>query len=407
MLALRIALRYLSAARSHKAVSVISVISVAGVAVATMAIVVVLSVFNGFADLSHRHLALIDPDLKITPARGKVFAGADSLAAAVETLPEVAAAVPSLQERALAVSSRHQMPVVVRGVAPERYTQVVPFDSAIIDGFYNPAMPDSSTTAAFSVGAAMQLEVRPAFGEQVQLYVPRRRGRINPANPAAAYRSAPVALTAVFAVDQPEYDDDYVVTDIALMRALLDYHRNEASSLEVKLVPGINADEAARAVNALVGDGYLVLTRERQQYETFRMIAVEKWVTFLMLAFILVVACFNIVTTLSLMVIEKRGDMRTLRAMGATRGVVNGVFAWEGALITTAGGAIGIGLGTLLAWLQQRFGLIKLNADPSALSISVYPVRIESADILTVALTVMAVSAIIALIAGVFTRKLK
>lgn len=407
MLALRIALRYLSAARSHKAVSVISVISIAGVAVATMAIVVVLSVFNGFADLSRQHLALIDPDLKITPVHGKVFGDADSLAAVVEAMPEVSIATATLQERALAVSSRRQMPVVVRGVEPERYAQTVPFDSTVIDGVFNPALPDSTPTAAFSVGPAMQLEVRPAFGESVMLYVPRRRGRINPANPSAAYRSAAVAMTAVFAVDQPEYDENYVITDIGLMRRLLDYSNNEASALEVRLTPGADADLAAKDISARIGTGFNVLTRERQQYETFRMIAVEKWVTFLMLAFILIVACFNIITTISLMVIEKRADMRTLRALGAPRGLINGVFAWEGALITTAGGIIGIGLGTALAWLQQRFGLIKLNADPSALSISVYPVRIDGADILAVLATVMVISAIIAVIAGVFTRKLK
>lgn len=407
MLSLRIALRYLLAARSHKAVSVISIVAVAGVAVATMAIVVVLSVFNGFSELSRRHLSLIDPDLMVVPAQGKVFAGADSVAAALESLPEVAAAMPSLEERALAVAGRKQMAVKLKGVVPERYTAVVPFDSTVIDGVFAPELPyDSVPTAVFSVGAAMGLEARPSFGVPVELYVPRRRGRINPANPSASYRRRAVTVSGVFAVDQPEYDADYVVAPLEMVRAMLDYGAGEASAVEVRLAPGADASQATELVQSRVGSPFEVLDRERQHPETFRMIAVEKWVTFMMLAFILLVACFNIVTTVSLMVIEKRSDMATLRALGATRRGVGSVFAWEGALITLAGGGAGIALGLLLAWLQQAFGLIRLGADPSALSIDVYPVHIQGADIAAVAATLVAVALLMSLVSRLFTRKI-
>ena len=401
VLSLRIALRYLFAPKSHKAVNVISLIAVVGVAVATMAIVVVLSVFNGFTDLSARHLARIDPDLMVLPAQGKVFGGVDSLRRLVLADAAVERAMPSLQERALAVSGDRQMPVVVKGVEQVIYPSVVPFDSLIIDGT---AVPDS-LTVCLAVGPAMQLAHRPSPEEPLQLYVPRRRGRVNPANPAAAYRSAVVAVSGVFAVEQPEYDNDYVVADISLLRRLLDYDDRTAGALEVRLVPGADADKAAERLGEALGDGFVVQTRALQHPETFRMIAVEKWVTFLMLVFILVVASFNIITTLSLLVIEKRSDMATLRALGATHGTVAGVFAWEGTLITIAGGLAGIAIGAFLAWLQQTFGLIKLGGDPSALTISVYPVRIAGSDIAMVAATLLLLSIVLGQISRFFTRQ--
>lgn len=384
--------------------NVISVIAMAGVAVATMAIVVVLSVFNGFSELSRKHLSLIDPDLKVVPAQGKVFE-ADSLCQAIAAMPGVEVAMPSLQERALAVSGNRQMPVVVRGVVPELYGSVVPFDCTVIDGVFNPDYLTDAPAAVLSVGTAMQLAVRPGLEQGTTLYVPHRRGRINPANPAAAYRSASVTVSGVFAVDQPEYDADYIVTDISLLRHLLDYGSGEASAIEVRTAPGADAEAVAATIAALAGDGYEVLTRQRQQADTFKMISVEKWVTFLMLVFILLVACFNIVTTLSLMVIEKRSDMATLRALGATHGTVTGIFVWEGTLITCAGGVAGIALGVLLSWLQQTFGLIKLSADPSALSIDVYPVHIEGTDVAIIALTVLATSVLLGQVARLFTRR--
>lgn len=407
MLAPRIALRYLLAPKSHRAVNVISAIAVAGVAVATAAIMVVLSVFNGFSELSRRHLAVIDPDLKIVPRAGKVFGGADSIVQIVGALPEVAAAMPSLQERALAMVGGRQMPVIVKGVVPESYNTIVRFASTMIDGeFSQDCLPSNATPAALAIGTAVQLRVTSSPGVLLQLYVPRRRGRINPANPAAAYRSADVAVTGVFAVDQPEYDADFIITDISMLRRLLDYDAGSAGSVELRLRPGCDPGRAAETVGAAVGPDFSVLTRDRQQPETFRMISVEKWVTFMMLVFILIVASFNIVTTLSLLVIEKRHDMDTLRALGAGRNTVSAVFAWEGAFITLAGGFAGIALGLLLAWVQQQFGIIKLGADPEALTISEYPVHIEGYDILAVALTVVALSVLLAQLARLFTKKI-
>jgi len=168
-----------------------------------------------------------------------------------------------------------------------------------------------------------------------------------------AARQLPVVVSAVFQIDQPEYDNDCVTVPLDALRRLLEYRAGEASAIDIGLEPGADAARVASDIGAMLGDGFDVLSRERQQADTFRMISVEKWITFLMLVFILVVASFNIVSTLSLMVIEKRYDMATLRSLGASRSTVRRVFIAEGWLITAVGGLVGIALGVGLSLLQE------------------------------------------------------
>lgn len=405
---LRIALRYLFARKSHRVVNVISSISIAGVAVATAAIVVVLSVFNGFTNLARKHLSDVVADVRVSRPAAKTFAGSDSLCALLDALPEVACAAPVLQERALLVSGEGQMPVVVKGVDPARFLRVTDIDTLFLDGFYSPdnGMPDSVAGIQVSVGVAMTTGLRPSPLPAATLYMPRRRGRINPANPATAYRQADVAVTGVFRVDDADYDNEYVFAPLDDVRRLLEYDADEVSAIELKAAPGVSSDQAAQAVSAVLDDGFEVLPRDRQHAETFRMIAIEKWVTFLMLVFILIIAAFNIVSTLSLMVIEKTPDMQTLRAMGATRRNVRSIFIAEGWLITVAGGIAGTLAGVVLVLVQQHFGLIKLNGDPAALSTDVYPVELQGGDIMTVLAAVAGVGLVIGLISRLFTRKI-
>jgi len=403
---LRIALRYLFAKKSHKVVNVISFISIAGVAVATAAIVIVLSVFNGFTGIASMHLSLIDPDIKALQAEVKTFTGADSLAAVLERLPEVATAMPVLQERALMTTPQAQKPVIVKGVDTKRYPQIIDIDRLIIDGVYEAdnGLDDSIPAIQASVGVAVATGLRPSPYKAAQIYMPRRTGRINPANPTTAYRQMPVALTGVFRVDQPEYDADYIIAPLDDVRRLLEYDTDAASWLEIKAAPGYSPKEAEKAV-ATALPAFDVLGRERQQADTYRMIAVEKWVTFLMLVFILIIASFNIVSTLSLMVIEKRSDMTTLRALGASRNSVRSIFIAEGWLITATGGLAGTILGSVLVLLQQHFGFIKIGGDPQAMSVDVYPVELHAADQLLVIATIAAVGLLIGFTSKIFTRK--
>lgn len=413
MLALKIALRYLLAPKSHNAVNVISLISLGGVAVATAAVVIVLSVFNGFNDLAEAHLSAIDPDLKVTPTEGKAFAGADSIAAALAAaVPEVSAATPVLEERALLVGGSGQMPVVFKAVDPAGYAEVTDFRSTIIDGSTSmipdglPGTPGAGPVM-LSVGVAMETGLRPSPESGAEIYVPRRTGRINPANPTASYRREPLTVTSVFRVEQPEYDTDHVLITLDAARRLLEYDRDEASAIEIRLNPGAGTNAAIRAISASLGEGFRISTRLQQQEAAFRMIAIEKWMTFIMLSAILLIATFNILSTLSLLVIEKRDDAATLRALGATHKLTAGIFRLEGMLITLAGGAGGIVLGALLTLGQQHFGWIKLAGDPGLLTTAAYPVRLALwPDLAVVAATVAATSFLTGLASRIFTKRL-
>ena len=407
MLSLRIALRYLFSKKSHKAVNVISIVSMGGVAVATAAIVVVLSVFNGFSDLAMRNLSAFDPDLKVVPAQGKVFAHADSLAAGLGELAGVEAAAPMLTERALLTGNGAQMAVQLQGLDYQGATEVTSVESLIIDGLYTQELPApwDLPCAQLAVGVALQTNLRPDPGVTAQIYIPRREGRINPANPAAAYRREEVAVSGVFRVNQAEYDADFVILPLDTLRSMLDYTRQEASAIGIAVSPGVAEEKVQRMVEDALGADFKVLTRMAQQHETFRMISVEKWVTFLMLAFILIIAAFNIISTLSLLVIEKSADMTTLRALGARPSKLRAIFVWQGFLITFIGGIIGAILGVALSLAQEHLGLIRLNADPSALTTDVYPVHLLASDVAIVIATIAAIGLLIGLTSRCFRIK--
>lgn len=394
MIAWRIALRYLVSKKSHSAVSIISAVAVAGVAVATAAIVIVLSVFNGFTEVAASRLSAVDPELRIEPLAGKAFQSADSVLAAISGLPEIARAAPVVQERGLLISGSRQKPVVLKGI-PDDYALTVGIDSAIIDGAFEPESYGYSGMLT-GVGVALGADARP--GSLVRLYVPKRVGRINVANPQGAFAERELLVTGVFETNQQEYDAEYVYVPIEVARGLLEYS-GEATAIEASIAPGAGEDKAVKAVEGLLGDGAKVLTRAQQEESSYRMIMIEKWITFLMLAFILVIASFNIMSTLSLMVIEKSSNSATLRALGATRSLVRRVFMWQGFAITVAGGIAGVALGTALSVAQQYGGFIRLAGDPTQLSIAVYPVHVEVGDLAVV----LALTAAVSLLASLST----
>lgn len=404
MLALKVALRYLVSKKSHAAVNVISAISVAGVAVATAAIVVVLSVFNGFTDLAASHFSFIDPDLMVTPARGKTISDGDSLAVAIAGMEGVAAATPTLTERGLLVAGDSQLGVVFKGVAPG-YTSVVDIAPAVVASGEIPSEAVDVPEVSVAVGVANRLMLRPGTSA-AELYVPKRVGRINPANPAGAFFSSPLVVDRVFQIDQMEIDADHIIVPLSVARDLLAYE-TEATAVEIRTAPGADIDAVGRRVADALGTGFIVSDRRMQHAEAFRMISVEKWVTFAMLIFILIIAAFNIVSTLSLMVIEKRDNMATLRFLGATRPAVRAVFAWMGAIITLTGGIIGCLLGVGLSLAQQWGGFIRLGGDPSRLSVAVYPVRVAFPDILAVLALVAVMAVLTSLVTRLFTRKIE
>ena len=396
-LQLRIALRYLFAPKSHTAVNVITMISMAGIAVAATAMICVLSVFNGFHDLAGSRLSAVDPDIRLTLRAGGMIADGDSVVNALEGLEGIAAMRQTIEQRALA--SDHgmtQQPVMVRGVEMP-YSDVSAIESTVIDG----VMADSDDTpvpyALLSVGTALSTGARPSADQTFMLTVPRRLGRINPAFPMAAFLTDTLMVTGVYQTDQPEYDEAMVYIPISSARRLFDYP-TEASSIDIALLPGYEASDVASAIENRLGPTYLAADRLRQQAYAFRMIQIEKWITFLILLFVLVMASFNILSTMSMLIIEKEESLSILRAMGASPGMIRSIFLWEGMMVAFTGGAIGLLLGIVLSLLQQHFGLIALSGDPSHLSITYYPCRLALSDILVTAVAI----AIIGFISGLF-----
>ncbi len=402
MFALPVALRYLFSKKSHNAVNVISIVSMLGVAVATMAIVCVLSVFNGFSDLATGRVARTNPQLKIMASAGKVISNADSLAESLLSMDEVVAALPTVEEHALVMVNGLQMAVDLHGV-PAEYDSVTDMSSMIIDGMYLTSETDVPV-ASLSVGTAVRLSAYPGGDMLIKLYVPKRRGRINMANPMASFRADSLFIGGVYRTEDSDRDSHGVIVPLHIARGLLEYANNEATAIELALAPGVSESDARSAVGKRLGDGFVVQTRLEQEAESFKMISVEKWITFVMLAFIFLIASFNVVSTLSMLIIEKRGNMATLRAMGATPGMIRSIFMWEGWLISIVGGAVGILLGVALSLAQEFGGFIKLGGDPTQLAIESYPVRVESVDLLIVMGLIIAVGGIVGWLTSRFAK---
>ncbi len=409
MLSLRIALRYLLSRKSHGVVNIISAISIAGVAVATAAIIVILSVFNGFGALAESQFSHIDPDILVTPARGKVIEDADAFASRLAVLPEIATAMPAVVENGLLVAGERQMGAVVVGVGAG-WKDIAGMEHILVDGEVLDTVPSYASEAgvdaaptAVSVGVFSRLG-QPAEG--FSLYMPRRKGRYNPANPGASFSEVRLIPTALLRTDRMEWDNDHLIVPLSTMRRLLDYTEDQASQIQLRIAEGVSTERALSVVNDMLDDDYIIESREQQQSAGFHMIAIEKWVTFMMLVFILVIASFNIISTLSLLVIEKHDNMSTLRFMGASRDMVRGIFSMLGSLITVAGGVTGIVLGLILALGQQWFGFIKLAGDPSLLSVTAYPVKVEFLDVLAVIGIIIVIALITSQVTRLFTRKI-
>ncbi len=401
-LPLKIAFRYLKSKKAHNAVNIISIISICGVVVTTAALVCVLSVFNGFRGVIQDRLARLDPEVAITPAKGKVMPDADSVLTAIGSIDGIDKAMPVLEDQALAVYADYQMPVRLKGV-PVNYHEINALDSTIVDGYY--ALTDEvSRFAVVGIGPAMNLRLRAGSLLMLQLYAPRRVGRVNVANPIDAFMSDSLFVSSIFQVQQNSYDQDLIFVPLDFARNLFDYE-SEASQIELKLRPGSNPQAVMRQVSQLLGPSYEVKDRLMQQSESFRMVNVEKWVTFLLLAFIMIIATFNVISTLSLLIIEKDESIATFQNLGATRQQITRIFVAEGWLITMLGAVLGVILGLLLCLGQQTFGWLKLSADPSQVIVNAYPVQVVWTDVVVVLLLVAAIGFVTSLVTSSIMRR--
>lgn len=382
-----IARRYLFSKKSHNAINVISAISVCGVALATLALVCTLSVFNGFQDLVTTFFTAFDPQLKITAVRGKVFDGQDKRVLQLKKMPDVEVYSESLEDNVMVQYQGRQAMAVVKGVE-DNFDQLTPIDSILFgrgdlllhDEVVDYAIPGIQLLSTLGSGIR--------FLDPLEIYAPRRGAKVNMANPSTAFVTGNLFSSGlVFAVNQEKYDASYILTSIDFARRLFQY-TTEVSAINLKLKTGADTDAVKKHIQDLLGDDFLVQDRYEQQADTYRIMEIEKLISYLFLTFILMIACFNVIGSLSMLIIDKRDDVVTLRNLGASDRQIVRIFLFEGRMISFFGAFAGVVLGLLLCWLQQEYGLIALGSSGSFV-VDAYPVSVHASDVLLIFITVL------------------
>ena len=379
-----IARRYLLGKKSQNAINIISVISVFGVTVGSMALVIVLSVFNGFDTVVKSLFSTFDPDVKILAVEGKTFVPGEGMKDSILSIPGVEAISEVLEENVLLLYGEKQHIGIMKGVDGS-FREVSGLDSMVYDG--DMKLQDKGRSyAVVGQGVAYSLRIGLNFINPLYIYTIDRKSRFNMAQPEESIRRDFIYPSGIFAIEQ-DFDSKYVIVPIRFARDLLSY-QSAVSFLEVKLDPEYPADRVQEEIISVAGEAYSVKNREQQNELFYRVMKSEKWAIFLILTFILVIASFNIIGSLSMLIIDKKKDIVTLRNMGAGNRLIERIFLVEGWLISISGSILGIGLGTGISWVQQRFGLIRLSGSGSFV-IDAYPVKIQGVDILLIWITVL------------------
>jgi len=396
MLAFKIALRYLFAKKSHRAINAITLVAACGVAIVTAALVCILSVYNGFESLVGKLTSQLDPQLRIEATLGKSFHENDTLRQLLSALPEVEAVSSTLEETVLIVSSGRQVPARMKGV-DEQYRQVCHIDSIIYRGQY--LLRDEVVDyALFGAGLASQASTRAGAIRPLYLYCPKRVGNINLLNPDDAFTEKEIFCSGLFAVQQADYDDNLCITYLSVARHLLQ-DSLLCSAYEVKLRNGANEAATQQHLEQQIlqqGLPFRVLNRRQQQADNYRIVQMEKWITFLLILFILLLTSFNIIGALSMLIIDKKPEIATLRSLGATQTMIRWIFTCEGLLISSIGALSGILIGVVLCYLQQEFGIIGLGDGTAMFVVDSYPVELRFGDVvLSAAMTLITASAAI------------
>ena len=390
-LPLFIARRYLFSKKSTNAINIISVISMTGVAVATMALVIVLSVFNGFHDLVASFFTNFDPQLEVVPARGKTAAADDAVLMQIRQMPEVELVSECVEDQALAFYNGQQAMVTVMGVDDNFARMTHIHDILYGDGDFS-LQAANLQYGVPGIRLAQTLGTGARWDGFLRIYAPQREGQLTDlASPADGFvADSLVSPGVVFAVNQAKYDRDYIITSIGFARRMF-FRQGMVSALLIKLRPGSDLGRTKARMREVVGARFRVLDRFEQHADTFHIMQIEKVLAYLFLTFILMVACFNIIGSLSMLIIDKKRDVQTLRNLGATDRMLTRVFLYEGRMISAIGAVAGILLGLLLCWLQQEFGLVQMGDSSGTFVVNAYPVSVHYGDVAVVLVTVLAV----------------
>ena len=389
-----IALRYLFSKKGHNAINIVSGISAVAVAVVTAAMICVLSVMNGFGTLVEHMFSEFDPMLLVVPAEGQTLRTDAEPILSLYAREDIEAISMQLEQTALVRYKEHQLPARVMGV-DSLFTATAHIDSIITDGFYS-VWDGAFERAVLGRGLAAQLGMNAHFTGALHLYAPERIGRINMLRPDQSLRHEHAFIAGTFAVNQIEYDDQLMLVSLPMAQRLFGYDEYTATALRLqpKIVnqtkSSINRQSSIvkSSIEKDLGEGFRVLDRYEQQADFFRILRIEKWLTILLLVFILIIASFNVIGSLSMLIIDKREDIRILSHMGADEAMIRRIFLFEGWLISSLGTLSGLVLGVLICLGQQHYGWLKLGTG-SEYIISAYPVQVQIPDIALVAAIVL------------------
>ena len=384
----KIAKRYIVSKKSQNIINIVSFITMVGVVVAVMSIICVLSVLNGFTKMIENSFGAFEPELQIQPAEGKVFKSDSIPLQCILTLDGVIDISESLQENALLRYSDRQKIVFFKGVS-DNFDKLSQIDSLLVDGSFDLGHEDVPQ-AILSGVIAYELGVRPGYISPVEIYVPKREGNVNMMNPAGAYNQSQFFVSGVFSVNMEEYDTQMIILPIATARKLLNY-TTEVSALEIYVTQQTNVKKLQQEIQKIVGDKYLVKDRYEIHKDLYKMLKMEKWVIFMILFLIVAIAVFNIVGALTMIIIEKKQDIKTLKYLGASNKMIYKIFMFEGLGLVILGEFLGIILGVAICIIQEKFGIIKLASESNMQIFNYYPVEVQVLDVFVVFTTIAAI----------------
>ena len=381
-----IAFRYLFSKKGHNAINIVSGISAVAVAVVTAAMICVLSVMNGFGTIVEHMFSEFDPMLLVVPAEGQTLRTDAEPILSLYAREDIEAISMQLEQTALVRYKEHQLPARVMGV-DSLFTATAHIDSIITDGFYS-VWDGAFERAVLGRGLAAQLGMNAHFTGALHLYAPERIGRINMLRPDQSLRHEHAFIAGTFAVNQIEYDDQLMLVSLPMAQRLFGYDEYTATALRIQPKDKSQITNHKSQISKTLGSAYKVLDRYEQQADFFRILRIEKWLTILLLVFILIIASFNVIGSLSMLIIDKRADIRILSHMGADEAMIRRIFLFEGWLISSLGTLSGLVLGVLICLGQQHYGWLKLGTG-SEYIISAYPVQVQMPDIALVAAIVL------------------
>jgi lipoprotein-releasing system permease protein len=382
-LSLYIAKRYLFAKKSRNAINIISAVSVAGVAVGTMALIIILSVFNGLETMVNAIFNTFDPDIKITAAEGKTFIADTSRLKLLANVEGVSCYSLTIEENALLKYGDRQFIATIKGV-DDNYAMVTNIDSSMWEGDFILRNDKGRSYAIPGIGVAQYLGIRINFITPLNIIVIRNTGSTN-INSENALKEKFIFPSGIFEVEK-EYDSKYVYIPIEFARELTEIE-DGVSSVEIKFTDQADPRIAQKNIVKIFGKGFVVQNRYEQQEIFYKVMRSERLAIFFILTLILVIASFNIIGSLTMLIIEKERDIKILKSLGADNDLIRKIFIFEGWLISIIGAVAGIILGFAICWLQQTFGLVKLQSE--SLIMDSYPVVMKVKDFIIVPGTVL------------------